>query len=519
MKSPLIHTFIAVVCTTVIFMNCKDAKPTTSSNALMLNATLPLYSLPQDVLDSCSIDDVSFASWFAEGKVTENGFVNPANSVTFDPENNCSFYRWSEQMFLWLTSSGAKYNGGTTVFESPALYVVSPESADNTRKLIPYQKGDPLDATVDINKTETEEGQATNNVLLDRHGNVVYYITFVNDVYATLLQIAAQNGSKVTQFPTTQSELDEILAYAKQNNINILEPNTLAIELKTSWVKLEGEMKKEDFVTIEADIPSYDKKSDSLWVLSGNATTATLALVGIHIVGSAHGHPEMIWSTFEHQYNTPNAKYQYVNKENNIVNVNADQDGYWLFNTHPKDTNISNANVSFASFGNNAITATPGHTISPSNTIRVLPWGSAYNLKPNQEDANPAYANSQVISINQSIMNKLVGNDVRKNYNLIGSTWTFGGAAPNGKSYTQDTILSNGVAIGTSNLANSTMETDFQEASTNVIATDNHSCFTCHNGSENGKPSLDPKINHGLSHVFYPLMEGIRPKPMLRKKK
>ncbi len=168
MKSPLIYTFFAAVFTIVVIMNCKDTKPTTSSNAVLLNAKLPQYSLPQDVLDSCNIDDASFASWFAGVKVTENGFVNSANNVTFDPENNCSFYRWSEQMFLLLTSSGAKYNGSTTVFESPVLYVVSPERADNTRILIPYQKGDPLD----------------------------------------LLQIAAQNGSKVTQFPTTQSELE-----------------------------------------------------------------------------------------------------------------------------------------------------------------------------------------------------------------------------------------------------------------------------------------------------------------------
>lgn len=518
MKQSIIYIFVAVVFTTAIFMNCKDAKQTTVSDTAMLSASLPLYGLPQDVIDSCSVDNAAFAKWFADGAVTENGFVNPANSVTFSPENNCSFYTWSEQMFLWLTSSGSKYGGGSTVLESPVFYVVSPESSDNTRTLIPYKNGDPLDATVDINKTETEEGQATNNVLLDRHGNVVYYITFVNDVYAALLNMAAQDGSSVTQFPTTQAELDNILAFAKQNNINILEPNTLAIELKTSWVKLEGDMKKEDFVTIVADIPLYDKKSDTLWVLTGKSTTATLALVGSHIVGSVTGHPEMVWSTFEHKYNTPNAMYQYVNKENNVVNVNADNQGYWLFNSNPSDTIISNANNSFASFGNNSITATENHTITPSNTIRVLAWGSAYNLKPNQQDPNTAYANSQVISINNSVMSQLVGNDVRKNYVLIGSTWTFGGAAPNGKAFTKDNNLSDGVAIGTSNLANSTMETDFQEASPNVIPSDNHTCFTCHNGTENGKPSLDPKI-HGLSHVFNPLMEGLMRKPILRKAK
>lgn len=518
MIKSIIKFLLCTMLITTTFYNCKDGSSSKKVDEVLISASLPLYTLPQDVVDSCSVDGDVFAKWFADGKVTENGFVNPANSVTFNPEDNCSFYTWSEQMFLWLTSNGSKYGGGSTVFESPVFYVVSPESSDTTRSLVPYKVGDPLDATADIVKVNTEEGQATNNVLLDRNGNVVYYITFVNDVYAALLSMAANNGASVTQFPTTQAELDQILAFANQNKINILEPNTLAMELKSSWVKLEGDMKKEDFVTISADIPVYDKKSDSLWVLTGK-TTATLALVGVHIVGSAAGHPEMIWSTFEHKYNTPNAMYQYVNKESKVVNVNADNSGFWLFNSNPLDTNIANANISYADFNNNTIVSTSGHTIKPSNTIRVLPWGSAYNLKPNQQDTNTAYANSQVISINNSIINKLAGNDVRKNYLFIGSTWTFGGVAPNGKSFTADTNLTDGVAIGTSNLANSTMETDFQEKSPMVVSSKNHVCFTCHNGSENGSHSLDPKINDGLSHVFYPLMKGVRPRPQLRKAK
>jgi hypothetical protein len=252
---------------------------------------------------------------------------------------------------------------------------------------------------------------------------------------------------------------------------------------------------------------------ESLWTLTNRDTTVTLALVGIHIVGSATGHPEMIWSTFEHKYNAPNAMYQYVNKDSKVVNVGPEDEGNWLFNTNPMDTSMAKVNKGYAHFSHDSIIAEKGHTISPSNTIRVLPWGSAYNLKPNQQDANSAYANSQVISINNSIMKQLVGNDVRKNYLFIGSTWTFGGAVPNGEAYTANDTLALGVAIGTSNLANSTMETNFQEASPMVSKSNNHTCFTCHSGT------LDPKVDHGLSHVFNPLMEGIRPKPILRKKK
>jgi len=507
-------TRIAFMFVTIALYNCGSNN---QEKEVVLEDDLLQISLPQDVANTCSVSDSAFALWFADGKVTENGFVNPANSVSFNAKNNCSFYTWSEQMFLWLTSNGKKYNGGPTVFESPVFYTVSPLN-DNLRELIPYKQGDPLDAGIEIAKVTTEEGQATSNVLLDRHGNVVYYITFVNDVYVALLNMAAQNGSSVNEFPTTQTDLNKILAFAKKNQIDIKEPNALAMELKTSWVKLEGDMKKEDFVTIESDIPVYDKKSDSLWVLNGKTTTATLALVGVHIVGGAAGHPEMIWSTFEHKYNTPNAKYQYLNIENKVINVSQDNSGYWLFNSNPKDTSIVNA--SFASFSSDSIIAQKGQTIQPSNSIRVLPWGSAYDVKPNQEDATAAAANSQVIAINNSIINKLAPNDVRKNYLFIGSTWTFNGVAPNGKAYSKDTVLAGGTAIGTSNLANSTMETNFQEKSPYVASETNvNTCFTCHRGKDkNGNYTLDPKIDDGLSHIFLPLMNGLKPESGLKKK-
>jgi hypothetical protein len=299
---------------TITFYNCSDSVSTDKGKDKPLSSSLQPVALPQDVDNTCSVAAAAFASWFADGKVTENGVVNPANSIAFPDSNNGNFYKWSEQMFLWLTSKGTKYGSEGLVIESPVFYTASPELPDSTRALIPYKKGDGLDATVDIAKISTEEGQATNNVLLDKNGDLVYYITMVNDVYATLLKAAAKDGSKVNRFPTTKAELDNLL-------ITSLEPNALAIELKTAWVKLGNGMNKEDYVTIQSDIPVYNQKNPKQWVFTGDTVQATLALVGMHIVGSAKGHPEMIWSTFEHKSNTPNAAYQYVNNQKKVVAV------------------------------------------------------------------------------------------------------------------------------------------------------------------------------------------------------
>lgn len=55
----------------------------------------------------------------------------------------------------------------------------------------------------------------------------------------------------------------------------------------------------------------------------------TLALLGVHIVGSSNGHPEMLWATFEHFGNTPNAKYQYGNRGSTTATVPQNTSGTW----------------------------------------------------------------------------------------------------------------------------------------------------------------------------------------------
>jgi hypothetical protein len=70
-----------------------------------------------------------------------------------------------------------------------------------------------------------------------------------------------------------------------------------------------------------------------------------------------------------------------------------------------------------------------------------------------------------MISLNNSVRSQLVKGDVRANYFFVGSTWTEGGQAPTG-AYPQGNV------IGTSQLANSTMETFQQQTGNN--------CFSCH---------------------------------------
>jgi hypothetical protein len=223
-------------------------------------------------------------------------------------------------------------------------------------------------------------------------------------------------------------------------------------------------------------------------------------------VGSTAGHPEMVWSTFEHKNNAPNLSYTYLDTSKKQQKIAADSKGLWVLNSVPADT--TNINISHMKFKNDTISAQwttnplppANNTISPSNTTRTKPWGVANKGVPNPENATAAASNSQIISINNSVLSQLVGNDIRKNYLFIGSTWTDGGAAPNGQSYSA-TNTKSGVAIGTSQLANSTMETYDQSTAYNL----NGSCFSCHHDYKSSKPTLDPNF---LSHVYADIRRG-----------
>ncbi len=539
--------------------------------------------LPQDVVVSCPLNNGN--SWFEGDSVVENGKVLPANSVTFDHANNCAFYNWAAQMFLWVTSpmTSGTYVPGNTVMESPTFYTVQPDTNNNggqNRILVQNMAGKQLRAVPQMKKSgpnrlpvifdkrgrmfevemhssgskmltvmsggkqvkvhhvekgagglvtffdeknqaiaspaailqhalnkerivhgflttdgssvyidgnsnliETETGQATNDVLVANNGSMVYYILFVNDVYAYYQAGVSAGLLDSSKFPTTAGELSKITDLARNNGVTLADSNALAIEMKTSWVEAVNLPDSNSYITTYAVVPVYKKVGDAAWVLSGEKLTK-LALIGAHVVGSVAGHPEMVWATFEHEDNAPNAAYKYVDVNGKVKMVPQDTGSNWLLSNNASDPQTNVSHQHWSNTSGDTIVGTSGE-LTACNVLRTMPWGSAMDSLTNQEDTSSAASNSEVISLNNQVYKLLKGNDIRKNYQLIGATWTFGGAAPNGATY--GSVTTPGVSIGTNVCANSTMETFFQAA--------NQSCFTCHSGNNSLSPTQ-------LSHIF-----------------
>jgi hypothetical protein len=552
----------------------------------------PLTLLPTDPSPTCVVTPAVFATWFqpvppaTTGAVTLNGIVNPANSVTFPNTPNCSFYQWSEQMFLWLTSPApATYGGGGgLVMDSPAFYDVSPPAADGSRTFLPHTSGlirtfglraaqvgpqglqlifdtsgklfqfkpaareaKPLvreasGKTVEIKHVrlgkdrkpilldtngkiiravppeaekaaqraevtqmaiaqrflidgipifvdpslgviDVEQGQAGGNGVLEAlpGGSLVYYATMVNDVFAYFATGVKDGAISANQFPTTASDLSNITTFASAHGKTFPDPNALTVEVKSAWVEAAALPNLSSYITMNATIPTYDESNPNTWTPgpAPGQKTVKLALVGIHVVGSTAGHPEMIWATFEHFANVPRATYSYVNTGNSTVSVNQNTNGSWVF---AKTNSSGPFNQEHMSFSAPNIVAASGFTISPSDTIRWKAFGAASDVSPNPIDGSSAASNTEIIAIDNSISGMIASGDVRSNYVMTGATWTIGGASPN-----------SGNQVGTSALSNTTMET-YQQGTDTTMAHGGTNCFTCHISNTTG-----------VSHVFVPL--------------
>lgn len=338
------------------------------------------------------------------------------------------------------------------------------------------------------NVIDVEQGQAGGgDVLQAQNGSLVYYVTMVNDVYAYFLT-GTKNGGITpapTQFPTTPVDLNKIVAFAAAHGKTFTDPDALAIEVKSSWVEAAGLSNLSSYITMTATIPTYDTSNPNQWIPNGQKTVQ-LAMVGVHVVGSTAGHPEMIWATFEHFGNAPNGTYKYIDNTNVTKTVTQNTAGPWLFSTSGSAGPFNAAHMFFNSPNIDSISS---FTISPSDTIRWKAFGGAFDFSPNPLDTTTAASNSEIIAINNSVIGQLVAGDVRANYYMTGSTWTIGGAAPTGSFKGGG---GGGNEVGTSKLANVTMET-YQQGSSNLWSA-GVNCFTCHGTNTTN-----------VSHIFSPL--------------
>jgi hypothetical protein len=263
----------------------------------------------------------------------------------------------------------------------------------------------------------------------------------------------------------------------------------LSMEIKTSWVPASSIQDPRHHVLINAVVPAYTRTSETQWTLAGNENKE-LALVGMHVVGTVAGHPEMVWATFEHVDNAPDKTYTYNNNRGGTTQVPFNSRGNWIFTqTGAADTNVINEYQKVVS-GNIVGQPVNGVTkIRSVDLVRINPWGDLPDGVPGGGTAALIANATDLISLNSSVNTSLarVG-DVRANYFQSGSIWSANGEIPTTPAGNESFLR------GSLNSANATMET-YHQFSSAPGGSPTMNCFACHFVT-GGTPG------NGTSHIF-----------------
>jgi len=391
-----------------------------------------------------------------------NWFPKTPQPMNFVANTDCEFQQWSWQEFLWLTQftdQSPTVRNFETLASPSDLFVASPQPypgrvGQSIRMAPRFLKPQP--------ETMTATAQAgTADVLVDQNGNLVYYTAMVNEMYYNFI---------------TSHHLNLMPNVVRADpNLNFPTHGVGALELKASWriVSKGGKTyinNPQDFITIPAKIEDWEFDSvKKVWVDNKRLIDATMAMVGMHVVGTVPNHPEFIWATFEHIDNAPTCAATTGNK---VGKTNPATGNPWSF--YPGDLDCGSG-----------VPCNQGTTITKDKDIKT----SVCLLVP--EGGGTPASQKIVQSINASVLANLTPHDVRRNYYLGGSVWTTNGTippplAPSNSGGTMQTVIT-----GSTSVENTTMETFNQLEGNN--------CFGCHNLTN---PPLPGSKNIYVSHLL-----------------
>lgn len=248
------------------------------------------------------------------------------------------------------------------------------------------------------------------------------------------------------------------------------------VELKTSWMVLDRAQVDSALFYV---VPGWVQHDGS------PCRAVQLGLTGMHIVSKTPSTPALIWATFEHRNNAPDAgntgaapplggSWNFFNPACADCTTNTYQTGKpaQVVRMHPQ--------------GNSSIGTFPG-----GQGCEVDPTQFACQDKVRKGLDESSQAIQAINASAQALIRANPGliNPVWANYELVGNVWTIGGAVP--------PVLQ--AQQGALSAANTSMETFVQNGVANV--SNPYSCFSCHNMQG---PTLDQSLPPvGLSHLFH----------------
>jgi hypothetical protein len=192
------------------------------------------------------------------------------------PAGECPFYRGGWQNFLIATQPDA--NG------TPAIRFY-PTIDDVFKPAKPH--GANRSWLGDIKQAGGRQ------ILIDQNGHTIYYGIHVNQDFVKFVQANHLDTAKGIQ------EADPRLFFPAG-----------VVEFKSAWQEVDPSDPSliADYISVKAPVPHISQVNGKIVEDRNNPREATLRLLALHVVFTFPGHPEFIWSTFEHSTGTPDVK-------------------------------------------------------------------------------------------------------------------------------------------------------------------------------------------------------------------
>lgn len=436
--------------------------------ALMLFASMALAGCSSDEPKAGEDSKLAAAGTCPEGFGWAEGlgaFLDADAKMDTRVEANaddCLFNQWSWETFVWATAE----IDGTPRFlgwKTPDELVATPGEAPRTSLLRLDAHMKPLHA---MNGVENQDGaivEADGSMLIGQNGYPVYASVHMTDGYfATVKRNLIATGAY-------QSNPDQDDYFSVGDAI-----------VKATWYRLAtGETPPPGAYTTQAEVPILEKQCNGatcMVVPNGKFEVATVALVGLHVVGYTENHPEFVWATFEHKANAP------MLADNSFVfdPAKSDPEGYSFYKAGTpfgKDTLLVDTNPS--SGPDVSFDVATGRFSPATQVVQMNRTGG--DTQPNGP-SNIATLNE----VSQQSIGSIVKGTPFQNYNLIGTVWF----KPNSYVTTNPDwkTLANGNAIGAISLMNSTAETFLQSTKGNQ----GNNCFECHNAGSFSYQGIQP---------------------------
>ena len=356
---------------------------------------------PPDLVDeeavglTCPRDLAEIASWLPTTPAMEQG----GGCLPLPhPAGECQFYQQSWQEFMIATQPDASGR--------PAFLGWS--TIENT---FGAGAGTPTPAIPVLTAGVTQAGGR--QVVIDQNGHALYYSIHMNPAFVRFV-----NEARLTS-------ADQI----KLADPSIHFTTTAAlVETKDAWqiIPDSNPPQAASFITTQAMVPTLSV-DPVLGVVADdtNLRRVTVALIAIHIVHTLPGHPELIWSTFQHGNRTtgvtdlaPSAiDLPRNNPPNTVASIGPQlpAGGYLLY---ARNTPPASANQGVFIPALNAATQT--FTTPPTSIYRVFP---AAKSATTDIDGDITLINAAMTERFNVTMPPPAANDRRPWYRLVGAVW------------------------------------------------------------------------------------------------